>query len=241
MNDERKKQLQTFLTSLQLNPEAIDLKLLHLSLIHRSWNVEHGETGDNERLEFLGDAVIGLSTTVYLYEILPDTSEGDLSKLRATMVSRKVLGEIALGMNLGKYLNLGVGEKTNGGHLRLSTLGSALEAVCGALYLSHNFSDDDLKTFLRRVIIEPAYAMAQRRIMKDYKSLLQEHTQSELQALPQYRVLEEDGPDHQKKFIVGVYINGEKLGEGKGSRKKSAENEAARLALDHLMETVQKS
>jgi ribonuclease III len=230
MDDARKKEIRQFLRSFDLTLGDEHLDLVHLSLIHRSWTVEHNAPGDNERLEFLGDAVIGLATTEYLYEHLPKEDEGHLSKLRATMVSRKVLGEIALGMHIGHYLLLGVGEEANGGRSRLTTLGSALEAFSGALYLIMPWTE--LKQFIERVIINPSLALAKRRVMIDYKSKFQEWSQQDSQELPEYRLIKEEGPDHAKVFWVELWLGNELLGTGKGSRKKLAENDAARAALE---------
>lgn len=232
MDDARKDDLRQFLSSFGISLGDEHLGTVHLSLIHRSWNVEHNSLGDNERLEFLGDAVIGLATTEYLYEHLPKDDEGNMSKLRATMVSRKVLGEIALGMHIGEHLLLGVGEETNGGATRLTTLGSALEALCGGLYLVMDWLE--LKVFIERVIIQPALALAKRRVMIDYKSKFQEWSQQDNQQLPDYRLVSEEGPDHAKTFTVELWLGKELLSTGKGSRKKVAENDAARLALDHI-------
>lgn len=234
MDDARKNDLRKFLSSFGITVRDDQLSVVHLSLVHRSWNVEHNFIGDNERLEFLGDAVIGLATTEYLYEHLPKEDEGNMSKLRATMVSRKMLGEIALAMHIGDLLLLGVGEKSNGGASRLTTLGSALEAFCGALYMVMDWLE--LKSFIERVVIQPALAMAKRRVMTDYKSKFQEWSQQDNQKLPEYRLVDENGPDHSKVFTVELWLGEDHLATGKGSRKKLAENDAARMALEVIEE-----
>lgn len=240
MDNERQQALLKFLKSIQFTHPLPDLKLVHLALIHRSWFVEHGNDcpGDNERLEFLGDAVIGLVTTEYLYRKMPNEDEGVLSQLRAAMVSRKILGEIALGFDIGKILLLGVGEESSGGRKRHSILGSSLEALCGALYLS--LSLKEVEPFLVRSIVEPAEALAGRRVAVDYKSQLQEWSQGRGQGLPDYRVISEDGPDHNKFFVIQVRLGEETLAEGRGSRKKNAENDAARVALENLAQKTSK-
>ncbi|MGF1572000.1 MAG: ribonuclease III [Sumerlaeia bacterium] len=239
MDQERRTALTNFLSSINFSDQLPDLNLVHLALIHRSWFVENDSQGpgDNERLEFLGDAVIGLATTEYLYRKMPNEDEGTLSQLRAAMVSRKILGEIALGLEIGKILMLGVGEESSGGRKRHSTLGSALEALCGALYLS--LSLKEIEPFLLNVIVQPAEALAARRVAVDYKSQLQEWSQGQGRGLPRYKVIQEQGPDHNKSFVTQVWLDQELLAEGKGSRKKNAENDAARLALDFISQKKQ--
>lgn len=234
MEQERRDALVKFLKAIRFDEKLPDLELVNLALIHRSWFVENGSgaSGDNERLEFLGDAVIGLTTTEYLYRKFSAEDEGVLSQLRAAMVSRKILGEIALGLNIGNILLLGVGEETSGGRKRHSILGSALEALCGAFYLS--LSLKEIEPFLIRVIVEPAEALAGRRVAVDYKSKLQEWSQGQGRGLPHYKVRSEQGPDHDKSFIIEAWLENELLAEGKGSRKKNAENDAARQALEKI-------
>jgi ribonuclease-3 len=237
MDAKRRAQLVAFLRRIQLPEELHHLELLNQAMTHRSWYVEQNgmaEGGDNERLEFLGDAVIGLLTTEYLYRQMPDQDEGALSQLRAAMVSRKILGEIALSLEIGSVLLLGYGEEASGGRNRHSTLGSALEAFCGALYIAHSLKK--IEPWIIRNVVEPADAMAARRVAVDYKSKLQEWSQGRGEGLPAYRVIHEGGPDHNKFFVVEVLLGEKSLGQGKGSRKKNAENDAARVALERLMD-----
>jgi ribonuclease III len=205
---------------------------LYRSLIHRSYRTEANLEEDNERLEFLGDSVIGLACTEFLLRENPESDEGSLSKLRATLVSRHVLGHIALEMNLGQALLLGMGEERSGGRQRLSILGSALEAVCGALYLSYQW--ERLQPSLVEKIIKPALILSEKKQILDHKSALQEWAQQKFQCVPKYQVVSEGGPDHLKIFEVQVSIEGKLLGKGEGHRKKSAENEAAKDALETM-------
>lgn len=211
--------------------------LVDQALTHRSWRVENNAPGDNERLEFLGDAVIGLASTEYLFQSRPGESEGVLSKIKAAMVSRRILGEIALGLGVPQALRLGAGEANSGGRERLSNLGSALEALCGALYRSCPW--ENLRPALIRAVVEPAHAHAGKNLLVDYKSRLQEWTQKTSKTVPEYRVVGEEGPDHQRHFVVQVWAEGRLLATGRGSRIKTAENEAARLALDQIPEAGQ--
>src|SRR5688572_957603 len=141
MTDERRAGLSALLERLGLPVRESVLDILDLALTHRSWAMEQGAESDNERLEFLGDAVIGLATTNYLYTSRPGLDEGGLSKRRAAIVSRRALGEVARSLGIGPLLWLGSGEQSSGGRERSSVLGSALEAVCGALYQHYEFSE----------------------------------------------------------------------------------------------------
>ncbi len=231
MDEDRRSGLAEWVRRFGLpGPPSYDL--INQALTHRSWRVENNVEIDNERLEFLGDAVIGLAATDYLYETHPDESEGALSKMRAAMVSRKILGKLAIDLGLAPLLLLGIGEEASGGRQRASTLGSALEAVCGALHLL--FSYDILGEPLRRNLIIPAEKMARGRVLVDYKSQLQEWTQQKYQQIPRYNLIDESGPDHQKEFVVEVWIANNRVARGRGPRKKMAENEAARLAVKQL-------
>lgn len=213
--------------------EDLDRKRLDQALTHRSYAYEAGLEKDNERLEFLGDACIGLVTSEYLYREDRQANEGDLSKWRAQLVSRRVLGMRAAQMELGELLLLGRGERETGGATRLSTLGSALEAVAGAVYCELGF--ERMRTFVIEHLIEFLWQEgSSRELQADFKSRLQEWTQREAHEVPEYRRTGESGPDHCKKFMVEVSICGQLLATGEGSRVKSAENHAARQALAKL-------
>lgn len=229
---DRSAQLDALLARLGLSREDVGEDLLEQALVHRSWAVESGRTEDNERLEFLGDAVIGLVTTEYLYSERPDSDEGTLSKLRAALVSRRVLGQIATELDLGEALHLGAGERATGGAKKSSLLGSALEAVIGALYLSCPL--ERLKPALIEHVVRPGLLIAEDEMLIDFKSRLQEWAQAHRETLPQYEVIREEGPDHDREFEVEVSIAGEALARGTGRRKKWAENHAARHALARI-------
>ncbi|MBN1899937.1 ribonuclease III [Candidatus Sumerlaeota bacterium] len=230
MIDQPHDRLADFLQSLGMNDA--DLELVSLSLTHRSYSFEHGLAVDNERLEFLGDAVLGFIVSRYLYENNPEADEGYLSKRKARLVSRSILGRQAKALGLGNLILLGKGEELTGGRRRSSLLGSALEALIGALYLSCTWDEVDL--FVRARIIQPSERLLQFDVFADYKSRLQEKAQKEFHCVPEYKLMDESGPDHQKSFRVEVFIQGASYGVGYGSRIKVAENAAARIALDHL-------
>jgi ribonuclease-3 len=205
------------------------------ALTHKSFVNEHrGEEGlvDNERLEFLGDAVIDLGVSHRLMERFPGASEGDLSKMRAAVVDEAGLAAMARTLDLGPLLRLGRGEERTGGREKASLLADAFEAVVAALYLGSGM--EPVLTLLDRFLFEAFARAAAGTLDRDYKTQLQELAQSRLKATPRYRVGAEHGPDHSKVFEVEIEIRGEVLGRGEGRSKKDAEQAAARLALEGL-------
>ncbi len=234
LTPERIEQLAVLLGRFGLPPSEDIWPRLNRALIHRSYRTEAGLDEDNERLEFLGDSVIGLAATEYILRQQPLSDEGYLSKLRAAIVSRALLGEIGRRMELGPLLLLGTGEARSGGRRRGSILGCALEAICGALYLTYGW--DQVRPALEEMVILPAMESRVESGVVDFKSQLQEWTQKYYQLVPSYRVVSEGGPEHKKSFRVQVYLEDRLLGEGAGTRKKSAENEAAREAIERLMD-----
>lgn len=213
--------------------EAIEPDRLDQALTHSSYSSENGDIPNNERLEFFGDAIIAAVCSDLLFHAYPELSEGALSKLRARLVSRKLLGSRAKEMNLGALLFLGKGEQKSGGGLRSSVLGSALEAVVAVVFIERGYADAE--RFSKDHILGPLLEeIGEDRLLEDYKSALQEWSQREKKGLPAYEVVEESGPSHDKHFRVVVRVEGELLGEAEGSKIKSAENEAARVALERI-------
>lgn len=206
-------------------------KLLRHALSHSSYANEKklGKLGSNERLEFLGDAVLELISSEYFFEKYKEKPEGDLTKLRAKFVCEPALCYIANTLNLGSYLLLGKGENATGGRRRASLLSDALEAIIGAIYLDGGFAN--AKEFILKHILSD---IEHKQFFYDSKTTLQEETQKLYNISPEYILLSESGPDHNKEFLVKVLINGEDFGEAKGSSKKNAEAEAALLALKKL-------
>ena len=210
-----------------LSPE-----LLERALTHRSFAYENGGLPTNERLEFLGDAVLGLIVTDTLYNEHPDLPEGQLAKLRAAVVQMRALAGVARDLKLGRYVRLGRGEEGTGGRDKPSILADTLEAVIGAVYL-----DRGLEAACRLVhrLFDPVIASsAQLGAGLDWKTSLQELTASELLGVPEYRV-EESGPDHQKLFRATVRVAGHTYGSGQGRSKKEAEQQAAEAAYNGIM------
>ncbi|TAK32124.1 MAG: ribonuclease III [Chloroflexota bacterium] len=230
----------TDLSSLQsaLGIEFDDIRILQQSLVHRSYINENPDypLASNERLEFLGDAVLGFLVAEYLYRSFPELSEGQLTQLRSSVVRMESLARIARGLNLGEYLYLGKGEESSGGRQRQLILADSLEAVIGAVFLDAGLSVTG-ELVLRLVQQEIDNAIAQK-ISKDFKSRLQEVAQRRWQLTPVYRTIAALGPDHAKQFVVEAIVGENALGKGTGRNKQAAEQEAARLALQSLGEEV---
>ena len=205
----------------------VDIALLGQALTHRSWCAEHAGFASNERLEFLGDAVLGLVVTDEIYERLPESGEGQLSRVRAAVVCAPALAEMAVELRLGEVLLLGKGEASSGGRARPSILADAMEAVIGAVHL-----DGGLEAAAELVgrLVEPRLANAG---TPDHKSRLHEHVARDPQGQVVYEITE-DGPEHDKTFRAVVVLDGEPSGIGIGRSKKQAEQAAAREAWRQL-------
>lgn len=202
--------------------------LLRQALTHSSFaNEKHmKKLSDNERLEFLGDAVLEVTSSEFLFRTYPKLPEGDLTKLRASIVCEPTLALCTRELDLGKYLYLGRGEDLTGGRSRKSILSDALEAVIGAIYLDGGFAP--AKAFIERFILTD---IEHKKLFYDSKTILQEVVQGNFKEALHYELLAEEGPDHDKKFRVQAQIGGEVLGEGSGHTKKAAEQEAAYQSL----------
>lgn len=205
--------------------------LWELSLTHRSFAYEQGGLPTNERLEFLGDAVLGIVVTTSLYAEYPDHPEGNLAKMRAALVNMTVLADVAREIGLGEHIRLGRGEDMTGGRNKPSILADTLEAIFGAVYLDRGMrkaSKVILGLFLPRI-----RGQVEGGVVHDYKTSLQEMAAQRLGALPDY-ALTESGPDHAKRFRAIVRLAGTEYGSGEGRSKKEAEQAAARIAVERL-------
>lgn len=219
--------------------ELRDRALTHSSLAHEAGD-HTGRDEDNERLEFLGDAVVGLIVAESLYRRYPDLPEGSLTRLRATLVSRRHLALVAETLDLGSYLRLGRGEERSGGRTKSALLANAMEAVIGAIYL-----DGGLETARRLIeqhVIESSVCALHEQLttgdeIGDFKSALQQLLQARKQGQPEYRTTGESGPDHRKRFFVEARVAGQTLAEGAGRSRKHAEQDAARQAIRKLRST----
>lgn len=212
-----------------------DPSLLRQALIHGSFANENPTLTPvaNERLEFLGDAVLGLVVAAKLYLDFPDLSEGEMTKLRALLVRGNTLARVASGIGLGNYLYLGKGEQAGGGRDKPANLARALEAVVGATYLDRGL--DEARHLILRLLDADLQSLANRGAPADYKSELQELFQAREQQAPTYHVLEATGPDHDKTFTVEVRLGNTVLGRGSGKSKKAAETDAAHAILKSLL------
>jgi len=206
-------------------------KLLEQAFVHRSYLNENPgcKIEQNERLEFLGDAVMELVVTNYLFKKFPKNPEGDLTAWRAALVNSKMLSEIASKLEFNDYLILSKGESQDNGRARQFILANTLEATIGAIYLDRGY--DKAEEFIEKNIICELKRVLEEKLYVDPKSYFQEQAQGRVGVTPNYKVRSEEGPDHCKKFVVGVYLNDELIAEGEGPSKQSAQEVAARKAL----------
>jgi len=211
----------------KLNYSFRNRALLQTALTHSSYANEH-HCRSNERLEFVGDSVLGMVTAEHLYRAFPDMPEGKMTKLRAELVCEQSLGEVAQRLALGPSLRLGKGEELSGGRERLSILADCVEAVIAALYLDGGMAA--ARAFIDANVISKLNGESCLQI-RDYKTELQELVQQQPGHTLVYELTGESGPDHMKRFEVSVFINGEKAGMGEGRTKKEAEQQAAKSAL----------
>lgn len=209
-----------------------DKTLLREAFTHRSYINETRERGldHNERLEFLGDAVVELVVTDFLYKKYPESTEGDLTSYRAALVNAVTLGDLGIAMGMEEYLLLSKGEaKDKGTKARQIILANAFEAVVGAIYLDQGY--DAVDVFLKTYLLGKTEEIVNKGLWRDAKSYFQEEAQEKTGVTPAYRVIKEIGPDHEKQFVVGVYLNKELVSEGVGKSKQEAEQSAAAEAL----------
>lgn len=209
-----------------------DPSLLALAFVHRSYINEHKDIAlHNERLEFLGDSVLGLLVAGFLYESFPGRSEGDLSTFRSRLVDSHTCMRFVLKLNVSEYLLLGRGEKLSDGRGRESILGDLFEAIIGAIYLDGGV--DSVGKFFFSHFSEEIDAIMSKPV-SNWKALFQDYCQRSFQQTPKYHVLSENGPDHSKIFTVSVTVNAEEMGRGEGGSKKDAQQAAAQNALEKL-------
>ena len=218
----------------KLNYTFRDPGLLHEALSHSSYANEHRAAGlrSNERLEFLGDSVLGFVTAEFLFVQHPGLPEGDLTRIRAALVCEQSLYEVAQKLELGRYLKLGRGEEAGGGRNRTSILADATEAVFAAVYLDGGIGE--ASALIHRVLLDAEREEVVEERRRDYKTALQELIQRQADQVLTYRMIGEEGPDHNKTFLAEVLLNGVQAGTGSGHSKKEAEQSAAKAALQKL-------
>lgn len=223
----------------QVNWSGLEARGIHLRdsllasqvFVHRSYLNEHENAlaGSNERLEFLGDAVLELVVTDALYKRFAEKEEGELTAIRSALVKRDHLASVAKELHLGDLLHLSRGEELSGGRRKDYILANTLEALIGALYLGEGYPA--AAAFIERFILPATDAIVERSLHIDSKSRFQEMAQERLAITPHYELLREEGPDHQKCFVMGAYLGDDLVGEGQGSSKRKGEEEAAMAAL----------
>src|ERR1035437_1501949 len=205
--------------------------LLKQAFIHRSYINENGATAlsHNERLEFLGDAVLELIVTDFLYRKYPNYTEGELTALRSALVNAIIISEIASEIGMNDYLLLSKGEAKDSGKARMYILANTYEALVGAIYLDQGYDVTD--KFITKTLLPKTEEIVNKKLWRDAKSLVQEKAQEFVLVTPAYKVLHESGPDHDKHFTVGIYFGSDLITEGKGKSKQEAEQSAALAAL----------
>lgn len=234
LQPERKRELQLFERHAQIRFR--ELEFLDQAFTHRSYANEISDeySNNNERLEFLGDSVLGMVVSEYLYETLPDQPEGELARIKSFVVSEASLSEISKRLRVDNFILIGKGEEYSGGRSKKAILADALEAIIGAYYLDSGFMP--ARAFVHKILIPEINKVLENKHAKDYKTLLQEHVQKRMKTYPRYKVIQKSGPDHDKTFTIEVHIGDKSYGSGRGKNKKEAEQEAARIAYLSIQE-----
>ena len=228
IDSERKRALSKFQKRAGLRFR--NLGLLNLAFVHRSYaNEDAGQYDNNEKLEFLGDAVLGLLVSEYLYRTLPDQREGDLARIKSFVVSESGLATVAAGIAVERYLLIGRGEEQSGGRQKKAIVAAATEAIIGALHIDSGLQST--RRFVERYFVPEINKVLENRHQRDYKTLLQEYVQKRFKSYPRYNVSNREGPDHDRTFWVEVSVNDRTYGPGRGKNKKEAEQDAAEQAF----------
>ena len=229
MDKKRKEQLNLFCKKVKIRFK--DLELLDLAFHHRSITNEKKHVKNNERLEFLGDSVLGIVTAAYLYKSFENSPEGDLAKIKSAVVSEKALAPVAIELGIDKLLVLGKGEEATGGRTKPAILADCMEAIIGAYYLDSGYKNAE-KYVLEFIIPQIDRAVSDG--IKDYKTQLQELYQKKTKKVPVYKLVEKTGPAHDQTFVVTVNLGEKLFGPAHAKTKKDAEQAAAKIALDYI-------
>ncbi len=231
VSSERKKELRIFEKDVGIRFRNIEL--LNLAFTHRSYANEVAENiENNEKLEFLGDSVLGLFVSEYLFLQLRDKNEGDLAKIKSFVVSEHSLADIAKRIRVDNFILIGKGEEYSGGRSKKAILADTTEAIIGAYYIDSGF--EAAKSFVLRLLVPEIEKVLENKHQQDYKTLLQEFVQKKYKTHPYYRVVQKTGPDHDRTFWVEVEIQKKSYGPGKGKNKKEAEQSAAEIAYKSM-------
>lgn len=222
------EEFKAILEELGIHPQNISI--YQTAFTHRSYLNESKEVRQsNERSEFLGDSVLSFITSTFLFHKRPEDAEGDLTNLRAYMVKTDSLAKAAQKLQLGRFLKLSKGEELSGGRENPQLMANTYEAVLGAIYL--DLGVEKAREFVEQTLLPLFTEEVEKGAPRDPKSQLQEISQNKFKTSPKYKILTTTGPDHAKQFIVGVFVQGEQIGQGEGSNKQQAEEEAAKKAL----------
>lgn len=213
-----------------------DMKLLETALTHRSFSNERTDGENNEKLEFLGDSVLGLIITDYLYKEFPALNEGDLARIKSFIVSEEILSSIGKKLGINKYMRIGKGEELTGGRDKKGLIADAFEALLGAMYLDGKYAR--VEAFVVKLFKEDIDSVINQEKGLDYKTLLQEFVQKKFKDCPKYNLIKESGPEHDKTFSMEVVVNDKVYGTGSGKSKKEAEKTAAMLAYNKLVKPL---
>jgi len=228
----RKKELLLFQSHAEIRFKKLDF--LNLAFCHRSYaNESANSTDNNEKLEFLGDSILGFVTCEYLFCLLPDKAEGDLAKIKSFVVNENTLSNIARKIKIDNYILIGKGEEYSGGRSKKAILADCVEAIIGAYYLDSGLKD--ARAFILKFIVPEIMKVIENKHDKDYKTLLQELVQKKYKTYPKYKLINKTGPDHDKTFVMEVKIKEKTFGCGEGKNKKTAEQNAARIAYTALL------
>ncbi|WP_184743923.1 ribonuclease III [Spirochaeta isovalerica] len=234
VSSKRRAELRLFEKQAGIRFKRVDL--LNLAFIHRSYSNEYSQKiENNEKLEFLGDSVLGMVTADYLFNRLPDRVEGYLAKVKSFVVSEESLDSIARSIDVDKYLLIGKGEENSGGRQKKAILADCMEAIIGAYYLDTGYRE--VSKFVLRFLVPQIDKVLENRHKKDYKTMLQEYVQKKYHIYPKYTLVKKSGPDHDKTFWMEVSVNGRTFGPGEGKNKKEAEQQAAEEAFAYLSST----
>lgn len=234
IDSQRKKALYDFCKPLGI--KFNDIELLDLAFHHRSFSSENHENKryNNERLEFLGDSVLGMATAAFLYEDMADNPEGDLAKIKASVVSEKALAPAALKIGIDRMLVLGKGEEISNGRKKPAILADCMEAIIGAYYLDSGY--EKARNFVLSFVIDEIRKVQEHKGNLDYKTLLQEYFQKKAKKCPVYRLDRTEGPDHDQTFYMSVVLGNKVFGPSSGKSKKEAEQNVAKTAYEKLNE-----
>ena len=238
ISKERKEELHLF--EVHAGIRFRNLGFLNLAFSHRSFANEAGVPVDNnEKLEFLGDSVLGVVVCEYLYTCLPAKNEGDLARIKSFVVSENTLEIVGKELKIENFILIGKGEEYSGGRSKRAIIADCMEAIIGAYYLDSGFKS--VRKFIRRIIVPEIEKVLTDRHQKDYKTLLQEYVQKTYKGYPRYTLVKKTGPDHDRTFWVSVTVGKNTYGPGKGKNKKEAEQSAAGIAYGSTVESTSKS